>query len=138
MRLASAILVLGIFALAACTTEKTIVVVATPTLVVDVAATPAPPEAAPTTPPQPPPIPSATSIPPPPVQPPPQPLVPQPAVEQQPAVDPRAGCVAAYPDVCIPQGPDLDCGEIAFRRFTVLAPDPMNFDADGDGVGCES
>lgn len=48
-------------------------------------------------------------------------------------------CDPAYPTVCIPPGPpDLDCGEISYRRFTVLAPDPHNFDADHDGVGCES
>ena len=34
-------------------------------------------------------------------------------------------CDAAYPDLCIPAPPpDLDCGEIAHRNFTVLAPDP--------------
>jgi endonuclease YncB( thermonuclease family) len=47
-------------------------------------------------------------------------------------------CDAAYPDVCIPPPPpDLNCGDIADRRFTVLAPDPHNFDGDRDGVGCE-
>ena len=51
-------------------------------------------------------------------------------------------CSASYPDVCIPPPPpDLDCGEIAPRNFTVLhgvaAPDPHGFDADGNGVGCE-
>jgi micrococcal nuclease len=51
----------------------------------------------------------------------------------------RAGCDASYPDVCIPPAPpDLDCGDISARRFTVLAPDPHRFDADGDGIGCES
>jgi len=34
--------------------------------------------------------------------------------------------------------PDLDCGQISQRRFTVLAPDPHGFDADHDGVGCEA
>lgn len=49
------------------------------------------------------------------------------------------GCDPAYPTVCIPPfPPDLNCGDIPFRRFTVLAPDPHNFDRDGDGVGCES
>jgi hypothetical protein len=48
-------------------------------------------------------------------------------------------CDPAYPTVCIPPPPpDLDCGEIAFRNFTVLPPDPHRFDADNDGVGCES
>jgi micrococcal nuclease len=51
------------------------------------------------------------------------------------------GCDPAYPDVCIPPGPpvglDLDCGDIPHRRFTVLPPDPHNFDGDGNGIGCE-
>jgi micrococcal nuclease len=49
-------------------------------------------------------------------------------------------CDAAYPDVCIPPtsvNGDLDCGDIPYRRFTVLPPDPHNFDGDFDGVGCE-
>lgn len=49
------------------------------------------------------------------------------------------GCDPAYPTVCIPPPPpDLDCGDITFRRFTVLAPDPHRFDNDHDGIGCES
>jgi hypothetical protein len=48
-------------------------------------------------------------------------------------------CSPAYPGVCIPPAPpDLDCGDISFRLFTVLRPDPHNFDNDGDGIGCES
>ena len=48
------------------------------------------------------------------------------------------GCDPAYPDVCIPPPPpDLDCGEITYRRFTVLPPDPHRFDGDKDGIGCE-
>lgn len=51
----------------------------------------------------------------------------------------RGNCDPSYPSVCIPPGPpDLDCGEISHRRFTVLAPDPHRFDADDDGIGCES
>ena len=47
-------------------------------------------------------------------------------------------CDAAYPTVCIPPPPpDLDCADVSFRRFRVLAPDPHRFDGDGDGVGCE-
>lgn len=49
------------------------------------------------------------------------------------------GCDPAYPTVCIPPPPpDLDCGQIAYRNFKVLAPDPHHFDSDGDGVGCET
>lgn len=48
-------------------------------------------------------------------------------------------CDAAYPTVCIPPPPpDLDCGDITHRNFTVKAPDPHRFDNDGDGVGCET
>lgn len=49
------------------------------------------------------------------------------------------GCDPAYPTVCIPSPPpDLDCGDIPYRRFPVVAPDPHHFDSDHDGVGCES
>lgn len=48
------------------------------------------------------------------------------------------GCDPSYPDVCIPPPPpDLDCGDIQFRQFKVLQPDPHRFDGDKDGVGCE-
>lgn len=47
-------------------------------------------------------------------------------------------CDPSYPDVCIPSPPpDLDCGDIPFRRFRVLPPDPHRFDGDKDGIGCE-
>ena len=53
--------------------------------------------------------------------------------------DARAGCDPSYPSVCIPRfPPDLDCGEIPFRRFQVVGSDPHGFDRDRDGVGCES
>jgi micrococcal nuclease len=52
---------------------------------------------------------------------------------------PAGDCDPSYPDVCIPSPPpDLDCGEIAERRFRVLPPDPHRFDGDHDGIGCES
>ncbi len=49
-------------------------------------------------------------------------------------------CDPSYPDACIPSAPpDLDCGDIAERRFRVLPPDPHGFDGrNGDGLGCES
>lgn len=51
----------------------------------------------------------------------------------------RSGCDPAYPGVCIaPAPPDLDCGDVPFRRFEVRPPDPHRFDGNGDGVGCES
>jgi len=52
----------------------------------------------------------------------------------------RGNCDPAYPTVCIPPGPpDLDCGDIPFRRFKVLPPDPHRLDGnDNDGIGCET
>jgi micrococcal nuclease len=48
-------------------------------------------------------------------------------------------CDPSYPDVCIPPPPpDLDCGEIPYRRFRVIGSDPHHFDGDHDGIGCES
>jgi micrococcal nuclease len=68
------------------------------------------------------PTPAPTAVPPPPVTP-----------------APPGNCDPSYPSVCIPPPPpDLDCGDISFRRFTVLPPDPHGFDGDDDGIGCES
>lgn len=48
-------------------------------------------------------------------------------------------CAAEYPTVCIPPPPpDLNCGDIPYRRFTVLPPDRHRFDTDNDGIGCEA
>jgi hypothetical protein len=50
-----------------------------------------------------------------------------------------AVCAPEYPTVCIPPPPpDLDCGDIPYRRFTVLPPDRHRFDSDNNGIGCES
>ena len=50
----------------------------------------------------------------------------------------RAGCATSYPDVCIPPPPpDLDCGDVAFRRFRVTGGDPHRMDGDHDGMACE-
>lgn len=55
---------------------------------------------------------------------------------------PEPTCDPAYPDFCIPPPPpDLDCNADALNgehNFTVLAPDPHDFDIDGDGIGCEA
>jgi micrococcal nuclease len=52
---------------------------------------------------------------------------------------PEQMCDPSYPEVCIqPYPPDLDCGDITFRNFRVLPPDPHHFDIDKDGIGCES
>jgi len=54
---------------------------------------------------------------------------------------PGAGqCDPSYPGVCIPPievTGDLDCGQIQYRRFQVIPPDPHNFDGDHEGIGCE-
>jgi hypothetical protein len=67
---------------------------------------------------------------------------PAPRTTQPPAPAPTrpANCDPHYPTVCIPPPPpDLDCGDIPFTDFTVLAPDPHNFDGtDNDGIGCET
>ena len=66
---------------------------------------------------------------------------PAPQPTQSPATTPlpvAGSCDPSYPGVCIPPyPPDLDCGEIPFRRFQVVAPDPHGFDGDHDGIGCE-
>ncbi len=50
----------------------------------------------------------------------------------------QSNCSPAYPDVCIaPPPPDLDCKNISYRNFKVLASDPHKFDGDKDGIGCE-
>lgn len=52
---------------------------------------------------------------------------------------PNGNCDPSYPDVCIPPyPPDLDCGQIPYRRFRVIGADRHRFDGDRDGVGCES
>ena len=67
------------------------------------------------------------------------PLPTQPAVEPAPTAPVQGGnCDPSYPDVCIaPPPPDLDCKDVPYKRFRVLAPDPHNFDGNHDGVGCE-
>jgi hypothetical protein len=52
---------------------------------------------------------------------------------------PTRSCDPSYPDFCIPPSPpDLDCPDIGETDFTVQGADPHGFDADNDGVGCES
>ena len=65
--------------------------------------------------------------------------IPAPAQTQQQPQQVSGSCDPAYPGVCIPPPPpDLDCGDISFRMFTVLPPDPHRFDGDHDGIGCEN
>lgn len=50
-----------------------------------------------------------------------------------------AACDPNYPGVCIPPfPPDLNCGDIALRDFSVPGSDPHRFDGDNDRIGCES
>lgn len=48
-------------------------------------------------------------------------------------------CDPSYPGVCVPPPPpDLDCKDVPYTNFRVLAPDPHRFDGERDGLGCES
>jgi hypothetical protein len=61
--------------------------------------------------------------------------------EEPPAAETSGSCDPSYPGVCIApisQVGDLDCGQVPYARFQVIPPDPHGFDADSDGVGCES
>ncbi len=50
-----------------------------------------------------------------------------------------APCDPSYPGICIPPyPPDLNCGDLAVKRFQVVGADPHGFDKDNDGIGCES
>jgi micrococcal nuclease len=63
----------------------------------------------------------------------------RPNATTQPTTPQSGNCDQSYPTVCIPPAPpDLDCGDISYRRFKVISPDSHNFDGDHDGVGCES
>ena len=56
-----------------------------------------------------------------------------------PTLEDQTNCDASYPDFCIPSPPpDLNCVDVVYKKFTVLPPDPHNFDGDNDGIGCES
>ena len=51
----------------------------------------------------------------------------------------QSECDPSYPNVCIlPPPPNLNCDDIDARNFTVLSPDPHNFDRNSDGIGCEN
>jgi micrococcal nuclease len=65
--------------------------------------------------------------------------VPHPAPAPAPAPEPAqdSNCHPSY-EPCIPDGPDLDCGEIG-HQVTVVGPDEYRLDgSDNDGKGCES
>lgn len=66
-------------------------------------------------------------------------LPPPPTATPVPPPAAESVCDPSYPDFCLkPNIADLDCGEIPYRRFTVIGADPHRFDGDNDGVGCES
>lgn len=52
---------------------------------------------------------------------------------------PTPRCDPAYPTICIPPPPPyLNCGDIPYRNFVVLWPDPHDLDGrDRNGIGCE-
>jgi hypothetical protein len=49
-------------------------------------------------------------------------------------------CDPSYPDFCLPnQGYNAyNCDDIGMTNFTVYPPDINLFNADYDGIGCES
>lgn len=54
---------------------------------------------------------------------------------------PATGCNPYYPDVCIHDNPRLNCTVLKAKgisKFRVLPPDPLGYDRDGDGIGCEN
>ena len=62
---------------------------------------------------------------------------PKPASKPEPvAVEPASNCHPSY-SPCLPDGPDLDCGDID-GQVTVKGPDEYRLDADDDGTGCDS
>lgn len=53
---------------------------------------------------------------------------------------PAQQCDPNYTGACIPpydQVGDLNCTDIAARRFQSIGSDPHGFDRDGDGIACE-
>lgn len=60
----------------------------------------------------------------------------QPAPAAQPTQQQGGGCHPGY-SPCLPIVADLNCGDVD-GPITVLGDDPYQFDADGDGTGCDS
>lgn len=53
---------------------------------------------------------------------------------------PPSACNPSYPDVCINSSPRLSCADLKTKgiyHFRVLPPDPLGYDKDNDGIGCE-
>jgi hypothetical protein len=59
------------------------------------------------------------------------------------APEDQDACLQSYPDtpmVCIGSPDDVNCETLiqgGLSNFTVLPPDPLGLDNDGDGIGCE-
>ncbi|HEY6755797.1 MAG TPA: PKD domain-containing protein, partial [Nitrososphaera sp.] len=60
--------------------------------------------------------------------------------QSTPEEDEETTCDPSYPNVCIPSPPpNLTCDDEGVpENFEVLSQDPHGFDADNDGIGCES
>ncbi|WP_300009096.1 hypothetical protein [Pseudonocardia sp.] len=61
---------------------------------------------------------------------------PEPAPAPQPLAAPApSGCHPSYTP-CVPDGPDLNCGDLD-GPYTVTGPDTFRLDSNDDGIGCE-
>ncbi|HJU34941.1 MAG TPA: hypothetical protein VJ695_07450 [Nitrososphaera sp.] len=69
-----------------------------------------------------------------------QALTPQPTTVGQPAAGENNPCDPSYPNNCIPPPPpQLNCDSPSVpTNFRVAGSDPHGFDADNDGIGCET
>lgn len=59
---------------------------------------------------------------------------------QLPTQPQQSVCSPSYPTTCLNNNPRLNCVELrakGIERFQVLSPDPLGYDTDGDGIGCE-
>ena len=64
---------------------------------------------------------------------------PQPAPAPAPSGGGGGDCDPSYSGACIPPyPPDLDCTDIGTPGFGVAGADPHGFDADGDGIACDT
>jgi hypothetical protein len=97
-------------------------------------ATPVPPTAVP---------PTATPVPPTATRVPPTAVPPTatrvPPTAVPPTARPSANCDPNYTGACIPPfPPDLNCPQVGVKDFRSIGSDPHRFDADHDGIACES
>ena len=70
-------------------------------------------------------------------------LTPLPATQSaqpSPTRTPKPLCRPEYPDFCIPYNNKKNCKDwnnLGYYNFTVLQPDPLHYDKDFNGLGCE-